>query len=201
MRWRLVRRGALLYVGGLLLDEIWPGTIIPFYGGMFVIAACLFTLRSRWIVADRRRRGARRAGRSGPGASGAPRTARARAWLTAPRTGTPRGYVFDLFVNGTHPLLPWLAFLCAGIVLGRLSTGLVAAGGDRAGFTLYSFATIVARRRRPAFQLTLLSTDPFERGLVYVASALGTALIAYAHSTGSPTGSPARSTRSGGPGR
>ena len=34
-----------------------------------------------------------------------------------------------MFVNGTHPLLPWLAFLCAGIVLGRaLRVGLVAAG-------------------------------------------------------------------------
>ena len=28
MRWRLVRRGLLLYGGGLLFDFIWPGTIL-----------------------------------------------------------------------------------------------------------------------------------------------------------------------------
>ena len=50
MRWRLVRRGVLLYSVGLLIDEIWPGTILPFYGAMFVIAAALFTLRGRWIA-------------------------------------------------------------------------------------------------------------------------------------------------------
>jgi len=180
MRWTLVRRGTLLYVGGLLLDEIWPGTIIPFYGGMFVIAAALFTLRSRWIVAI---------GAAAALAGWSIRMWRfwraedgeSTAWLTAQRTGTARGYVLDLFVNGTHPLLPWLAFLCAGIVLGR---GLGASWWRPAtiavGFTLYSFATIVGSAATTPFQLTLLSTDPFERGLVYVASALGTALIAYA---------------------
>jgi uncharacterized membrane protein YeiB len=43
MRWRLVRRGLFLYALGLLLDEIWPGTIIPYYGAMFVLAAGMFT--------------------------------------------------------------------------------------------------------------------------------------------------------------
>ena len=49
-RWRLVRRGVLLYVIGLLVDEIWPGTILPYYGAMFVLAAGLFTLRIRSLV-------------------------------------------------------------------------------------------------------------------------------------------------------
>ena len=35
-RWTLVRRGLALYGGGLLLDMIWPGTILPYYGAMFV---------------------------------------------------------------------------------------------------------------------------------------------------------------------
>ncbi len=42
------------------------------------------------------------------------------SWLTRPGQGSVRRYVFDVFVNGTHPLLPWFAFLCAGIVLGRV---------------------------------------------------------------------------------
>jgi uncharacterized protein len=180
MRWRLVRRGALLYIGGLFLDEIWPGTIIPFYGGMFVIAAVLFTLRSRWLIA---------LGTLATLAAWSIRTWRfwraedgeSTAWLTTQRTGTARGYVLDLFVNGTHPLLPWLAFLCAGMVLGRiLGAAWWRPATIAVGFTLYSFATIVGSTATTSFQLTLLSTDPFERGLVYVASALGTALIAYA---------------------
>ncbi|HSP27107.1 MAG TPA: heparan-alpha-glucosaminide N-acetyltransferase domain-containing protein, partial [Ilumatobacteraceae bacterium] len=121
MRWRLIRRGVLLYVVGLLLDQIWQGTIIVYYGAMFVLAAGVFTWRSRWIVAtgivaallattlrtwrfDRNRDG------------------RSTEWLTSPDQESVRRYLFDVFVNGTHPLLPWFAFLCAGIVLGRILT-------------------------------------------------------------------------------
>ena len=43
--------GVLLYIVGLVLDIIWPGTIIPYYGAMFVGAAAIFTLRTRWIIA------------------------------------------------------------------------------------------------------------------------------------------------------
>ncbi len=179
LRWTLVRRGLLLYVGGLFLDEIWPGTIIPFYGGMFVIAAALFTLRSRWIVA---------VGVAAALAGWAIRTWRfwraedgeSTTWLTSPGD-TVRGYAFDLFVNGTHPLLPWLAFMCAGIALGRLlSVAWWRPAALATGFVLYSISTMVAATATTQFQLTLLSTDPLERGLVYVANALGTALIAYA---------------------
>ena len=46
-----------------------------------------------------------------------------RPWLTNPPTSSPRGQLFNIFVNGTHPLLPWLAFFCAGMILGRLLRG------------------------------------------------------------------------------
>ena len=36
---------------GLVFDMIWPGSILPYYGIMFVIAAGLFTLRCRWLLA------------------------------------------------------------------------------------------------------------------------------------------------------
>ena len=49
-RWTLIRRGLTLYGAGLLFDTIWPGTILPFYGAMFVLGAFLFTLRARWLV-------------------------------------------------------------------------------------------------------------------------------------------------------
>jgi uncharacterized protein len=179
MRWRLVRRGLLLYSGGLLFDFVWSGTILPFYGAMFVLAALMFTLRIRWLVLI------------GVAAAAAGWSIRwwlfereldgeSTAWLTDPGPRSPRGLLCDVFVNGTHPLFPWLAFFCAGIVLGRLLTyhwWRPAAIG--VGFGLYSLATIASTAGSTDRSLVLLSDDPFDRGLVYVASALGTALIAF----------------------
>ena len=181
MRWRLVRRGLLLYGGGLLFDFVWAGTILPFYGAMFVLASVLFTLRSRIVIAigvaaalvgwliewwqfERRLDG------------------HDTSWLTDPGPRSPRGLVLDLFVNGTHPLFPWLAFFCAGIVLGRMLTRafwrpvVVAVGA--ALFTIATLANTAAGDDQRL--LLLLSVDPFDRGLAYTASALGTALVAFA---------------------
>jgi uncharacterized protein len=180
VRWRLVRRGLLLYGFGLLYDMIWRGTILPYYGAMFVIGAALITVRIRWLLAI--------------GASAAVSAAAIRwwryeaeldghdtSWLTNPGPGSPRGLVIDVFVNGTHPLLPWLTFFCAGIVLGRLLTTTwwrPAAGA--AGFALFALATLVNSTATNDRSLLLLSVDPFDRGLAYTASALGTALVAFA---------------------
>ncbi len=179
MRWRLARRGLLLYVVGLLVDEIWSGTILPYYGAMFVIAGIVFTWRSRWLVV------------LGVAAALAAwglrmwRFERARdghdtTWLTDPADSVRR-YVFETAINGTHPLLPWLAFLGAGIVLGRcLVHPWWRPAAIGAGFGLFAIATIVGSAATTPFQQVLLSTHPFERGVLYVASALGTALVAYA---------------------
>jgi uncharacterized protein len=180
MRWRLVRRGLLLYTSGLLIDEIWPGTILPYYGAMFVIAAALFTLRSRWIVL---------VGVIAAFAGWSIRIWRfeqqqdghSTRWLTSPGDGSIRHFVFGVFVNGTHPLLPWLAFLCAGMLLGRiLNTDWWRVATFGTGFILFAGANVVDAGSSTNFQNVLLSTHPDERGLVYLASALGTALIAYA---------------------
>ncbi len=180
MRWRLVRRGVLLYTVGLVLDLIWPGTIIPYYGAMFVGAAAIFTLRTRWILAI-----GLVAALAGGGLNmwifWQVDDGRSVDWLTRPGTGSVRGYVFDLFVNGTHPLLPWFAFLCAGIVLGRLlAASWWRAAALAAGVTLYSVATLAASFASTPFQRTVLSRSSGDGSLVYVASALGTALVAYA---------------------
>lgn len=179
MRWRLVRRGLLLYSGGLLFDFIWPGSILPYYGVMFMLAAFMITLRIRWLVLI------------GIVAAAAGWMIRwwlyeravaghSTAWLTEPGARSPMGLVYDVFVNGTHPLLPWLAFFCAGVVLGRLFTyawwrpvAIVV------GFGLYTAASILTSVDTTERSLVLLSDDPFDRGIVYVASALGTALLAF----------------------
>jgi uncharacterized protein len=180
MRWRLVKRGLLLYAVGLLVDPIWRGTILPFYGIMFALAALLFTMRSRWVLL---------VGTVAAFVGAAIRWWRlerqldgfSTAWLTDPDGGSPRGLVFDVFVNGTHPLFPWLAFFCAGIVLGRvLSTDWWRPAAVGAGLVLYTGATLIDASIVGGRGAVLLNDNPFDRGLVYTASALGTALIAFA---------------------
>lgn len=178
-RWRLVRRGLLLYGFGLLLDRIWPGTILPFYGAMFVLAAAMFTWRSRWLILI---------GTSAAVAGAALRSWRFQRsrdgvstdWLTDPQPGTVPDHVFGVMVNGTHPLLPWLAFLCAGMVLGRLlTTSWWRPAMLGVGIVLTGAATMTAGWNGSDAWDIAVSLDPLDRGLVYVASALGTALIGY----------------------
>ncbi len=179
MRWRLIRRGAVLYAVGLCLDLIWKGTIIPFYGAMFVLAAFIFTLRSRWIFVV------------SAGAVGAAvligtwrfwrqEAGESTAWLFSPAEGSLQGYVFDIFVNGTHPLFPWLGFFCAGILLGRMlgrPDWRAIVGGI--GFMLFASASLAGDAGDTIFQSVVLSTQPASRSAIFFASALGTALLAY----------------------
>lgn len=178
-RWQLARRGLVLYLLGLLLDRIWPGTIITYYGAMFALAALLFTLRTRWVLTvggvaalagwainvwiyDQRQAG------------------ESVDWLRSPGATSVRGVVFDVFVNGTHPLLPWLAFFCVGIVIGRhldaAQLSLVLIGS---GLVLMAGATLVSSLASTPYQEFVLSTDPLSRSIVYTASALGAALFAF----------------------
>jgi uncharacterized membrane protein YeiB len=180
MRVRLVRRGLLLYVTGLLLDEIWPGTIIVYYGAMFVLAAAMFTLRTRWVLLI------------GFGAAMGGSLVRlwrdqrerdgiSTTWLTEPDEGSLRDHLFGVFVNGTHPLLPWLAFLCAGMVLGRLlHTTWWRGAAIGVGSGLVGLGWLVSRQASTSFEDVAFSVAPLDRGVVYTASALGTALVAYA---------------------
>lgn len=180
LRWRLARRGLLLYGLGLAFDMIWPGTILPFYGAMFVLAALLFTLPSvgvgavgviaavagwaiRWWRFERNLDG------------------HDTSWLTNPGPRSPRGLVLDVFVNGTHPLLPWLAFFCAGIVIGRwLGRPYLYPRLAGIGLMMFGLAEFVAATAGGGRAGIVLSDGPFDRGIVYTTSALGTALAAVA---------------------
>jgi uncharacterized membrane protein len=163
----------------MAFDFIWPGTILPYYGAMFVLAAGLFTVRTRWLLMI-----------TALAASAAwlvrwwryerELDGHDTSWLTNPGPRSPRGLLIDVFVNGTHPLLPWLAFFCTGIVLGRILVRewwqpLAVA----TGFTLFSVATLINSTATGPRALVLLSDDPFARGFAYTMSALGTALLAF----------------------
>jgi uncharacterized membrane protein YeiB len=179
LRWILARRGLILYGFGMAFDFIWPGTILPYYGAMFVLAAGLYALRSRWLIAI-----------AVAAASAAwlirwwrferKLDGHDTSWLTDPGPRSPRGLVIDVALNGTHPLLPWLAFFCVGIALGRVLTRewwqpLAVA----TGFMLFSGGTLINSTATTDRALVLLSDDPLERGFAYTMSALGTALLAF----------------------
>lgn len=179
MRLRLLRRGGLLYVGGVFLDTIWAGTIIPYYGAMFALAALLFTATNRTVLVT----GALAV------AGGAflkvwqfwqIEDGNSTAWLFSPAQDSVADFVFGVLVNGTHPLLPWLGYFCVGIVLGRvLDTDWWQRATFGAGLALFALAVVVSATASTPFQRLVLSTDPSSRGVVYVASALGTALVAF----------------------
>ena len=180
-RWTLLRRGLALYAFGLMFNEIWDGTILPYYGAMFAVSAAIFTLATPWIATI-----GIAAALAGAGiewwATERAFDGHRTSWLLSPPSGSPRGLAFNVFVNGTHPLLPWLAFLCAGIILGRsLRTTWWRPVALVLGVILFAFATLLSDSIRPRSALSnvLASNDPFDRGLLYTASALGTALVAF----------------------
>lgn len=182
VRWTLVRRGVLLYLFGFFLDWVWPGTILVFYGAFFLAGALLFTLRSRWLVAI---------GTSATLAAAAiqwwalDRAANGHdtSWLldgSATERRSPLNLLYDMFVRGTHPLLPWLLFLCMGIVLGRMlplafmrryQLGAVGAMLLAVGYLL---------REALALHPVLESTTPYDRGLLYSLTTVGSTLLALA---------------------
>ena len=182
-RWTLIRRGFLLYAFGFVFEWLWSGTILFFYGAFFIAGALLFTLRTRWLVAV--------------GGLAAISAAAIQWWAFKADHDTswllggwyspgpyrsPRRLLFDTFVNGTHPLLPWLAFLCAGMILGRhlplampsrrmlAALGVVLVAGTY--LAKHVFADTPLRSQ-------LLATDPFSRSLNYMACALGSAITAF----------------------
>jgi uncharacterized membrane protein YeiB len=180
-RLRLARRGLALLVFGWWFDEMWSGTILPYYGALFMLAALMFTWRTGYLLTT---------------ALVAVLAAAAFEWWRFERAldGRPLewldasrwrgGLVLDTFVNGTHPLLPWLAFFCLGMVLGRvLHEWWCRPMAIVGGLTVVGFAYVIsdaAGARGSSRASHLASTDPFDRGVLYSAAALGVALAAYA---------------------
>jgi uncharacterized protein len=195
-RWRLARRGLLLFTVGYALDWAWPGTIIFFYGAYFMIAALLITLRSRTIAAI--------------GTLAAVAAAAISQWRFVreldghdtswldPEPDSPRNVLLAVFVGGTHPVLPWLAFLCVGMLIGRQLPRL---GEIRLRLLTLGVALVAATyalnawgpptpnsaggvpdgsARDDALVGHLLSTRPFDRGLLYTVGAIGSAIAAFA---------------------
>lgn len=112
----LLRRAFFLFAGGMLYATIYPADILHFYGIYLGVAAFMLVASTRqlWtysallVIAfavmlftlDYEQEW---------------------DWDTLEYAGfwTPSGMVRHLFYNGFHPVIPWLAFLLVGMVLGR----------------------------------------------------------------------------------
>ncbi len=112
----LLKRALFLFVFGLLYTPLWPADILHYYGIYISVGAFMITSSSRklWVsilfliilypilisFIDYET---------------------GWNWNTNEYSGfwTISGFIRNLFFNGFHPVIPWLAFLLAGIWLGR----------------------------------------------------------------------------------
>ena len=183
-RWTLVRRGLALYGAGLLFDKIWPGTILPYYGAMFVLAAVLFTLARP--LGRRRRRGRRRSPAPAIAWWGLERRLDGHdtAWLVRRRgRDSPRGLRASTWRSTapTRCCRGWRSSAPASCSGGCSATRLVAAGRHRRRADAVRAGDDdlrVARRRATAAWCWPAPTRSTAASL-YTASALGTALVAF----------------------
>lgn len=169
-RWVLARRGVLLFAVGSIFEWVWNGTILPYFGVYFLLAALVFSWSQRNLILVastctmsaavlaywRFRRES---------------SLHSTSWLSPAQPDSPRNLFFRYFIDYTHPVLPWFTFFCVGLLIGRnlqwffanrhrlfLPLGLGVA-------VVYTFSTIVRRSTDGAWQL-VTSTDPFERGVL-----------------------------------
>ncbi|MQA12981.1 MAG: DUF1624 domain-containing protein [Pseudonocardiaceae bacterium] len=133
---------------GLVLgytDASIAAVILPYYAVLFLLAIPLVFLTTRWLVMT-----GVAAAVVVPVVSHPLRDA-----LPEPRLINPSfGYLFsdplrllsELSLTGTYPALPWMAYLCAGLIVGRLrlSSARVAGGLLGAGALLATAASLLS---------------------------------------------------------
>jgi uncharacterized membrane protein YeiB len=169
-RWVLVRRGILLFAIGSMFEWVWNGTILPYFGLYFVLAAAVSAWSKRNIIL------VAVLCTTSAAVLSFWRFVReedfhSTSWLSPAYPYSPRNFVLRYFVDYTHPVLPWFAFFCVGLLIGRSMPWFFA---NRARLfaplvvgviAVYSLSTVVRRSTDGAWQ-RLTSTDPFERGIL-----------------------------------
>lgn len=169
-RWTLVRRGVLLFALGSMFEWVWRGTILPYFGLYFILAAGVVTWSRRSIAAVTVVCTASAAALS-MWRFFRENDYHSTAWLSPSNPDSPRNFVFRYFIDYTHPILPWFTFFCVGLLVGRslpwffnnrrrLFVPLVVAVS-----VIYTLSTLIRRRTGGAWQ-RFTSTDPFERGVL-----------------------------------
>lgn len=186
-RLRLFRRGVVLYAVGYAIQWIWPGTILFYYGAFFIVGAFIFSAPTRWVLTI---------------GIGSAITSAAIAWwrveqsfagnltswLSPANVDSPRNLLIRTFISYTHPLFPWLLFFTVGIILGRhwykiavLRQRLMLwTGGILLATYLINafFVADIPATNSERLIATVLSTRPYDRGLLYSIGTLASSLLA-----------------------
>ena len=184
---KLARRGLFLYAVGAAVQWIWPGTILFYYGAFFLIAAAICTWSNRSLiavavvsVAVSTGLTAWRGYRSFSGDL--------TQWLS-PTPSSPRNLLIRTFFDYTHPVFPWITFICAGIILGRnlprltqLRTQIMMWSGVTLLLTYFirTFAMPDSNAARTDYVLQrVLSTNNHDHAVLHVTATLAVALLAF----------------------
>jgi len=192
-RWRLARRGLFLFTLGYGIEWIWAGTILPYYGAYFVVASIIATWSARKLIAlaviSTLAAAIIQWWRLEQSFDGNLTT-----WLSPSTPNTPRNLLIRLFIDYTHPLFPWLAFFIAGILLGRkyhdiikIRRKLLIAAFATAAFAYITNAIVNSLERTDADNGVssalvwrhLVSTQPFDRSVLYVLASLGVVVTVF----------------------
>ena len=184
---KLARRGLFLYALGAAVQWIWPGTILFYYGAFLLIAAVMCTWSNRSLIAVSVISIAVSTGLS--------------AWRgyqffqgnftqwLSPAPNSPRNLLIRTFFDYTHPVFPWITFICAGIILGRnlerltqLRTRIMLWSGVAlfATFVIRTFVMPDSLSSQSDYVLQrALSTNNHEHSVLHVTSTLAVALLAF----------------------
>ena len=184
---KLARRGLFLYAVGAAVQWIWPGTILFYDGAFFLIAAVICTWSNRSLIAVSAVSIAVSTGitawrgyRSFEGDF--------TRWLS-PTPNSPRNLLIRTFFDYTHPVFPWITFICAGIILGRNLQRLTQL---RTRIMLWSGVTLLVTYLIRTFAMPesnatpsdyvlkrILSTNNHDHALLHVMATLAVALLAF----------------------
>jgi len=113
-KWRLLARAFFLAVIGWPFFTVWEGDILHYYAAFFLTGALVFYWPIRWLL-------------SATGIITLLALPVLLVWerhwdfssMTYNSLWTLDGQLMNFFLNGFHPLIPWLAFLLLGLALGR----------------------------------------------------------------------------------
>lgn len=184
----ILRRGLLLAFVGGIFEWIWPGSILYYYGAYFLIGVWLIRART-WIILASATVSAIAATAIQTWRVGQEFDGRSTGWLDPSFIDSPRELLLRTFVGYTHPVFPWFAFFCVGLIIGRHIPRLlqhrnkILMAATMCFVGAYILREVVYQvaddQTRIHLQLrSLASTDPFDRGLMYTISAASIAVIA-----------------------
>jgi uncharacterized protein len=114
-RLSLLKRGLFLFIVGVSFRAQWPYDILHFYGVFLGLAALVFTLHARWLVAlaIATTLGFVALYLALPPAFGID-------YWESPSFHEPGAALRDVFFTGHHPAFPWFAYFLTGLAVGQI---------------------------------------------------------------------------------